>query len=176
MTLWIAAALVTAAPPPPPAPPPFTAQVSSEARFLASRVSDEFERCGAARTNSNGRYVEAMGTARHSTQWSRATLAMSNALTVCRDLRQALRAQKDFLLSVIETGSKEDIEAARVRLGSVLSELEALENYFRTEGPRYREQVNMGWGNPHCIQSPLTGFEPPRASANQKSKDSSRSN
>ncbi|TMJ18672.1 MAG: hypothetical protein E6G92_02190 [Alphaproteobacteria bacterium] len=123
-------------------------------------MSREFARCGEATTNSNGRYVEALGTARHSAEWQRAALAMNNALAVCRHLRGALRRQKDFLLGLVQGGAGQDVDAARARLDGVSSELEALERFFSTETLKYRDLVNVGWGNPHCA-APLTGFEPP---------------
>lgn len=86
---------------------------------------------------------------------------MNNALTVCRRLRRALRRQKDFLLNLVQSGAGQDIDAAQVRLDSVSSELEALERFFSTETLKYRDLVNVGWGNPHCVEGPLTGFERP---------------
>ena len=85
---------------------------------------------------------------------------MNNALAVCRHLRGALRRQKDFLLGLVQGGAGQDVDAARARLDGVSSELEALERFFSTETLKYRDLVNVGWGNPHCA-APLTGFEPP---------------
>jgi hypothetical protein len=50
---------------------------------------------------------------------------------------------------------------AAEQLEGVSSELQAIEQYFVTEARRYRELLTVGWGNPHCIERPLTGFEPP---------------
>ncbi|MDB5692486.1 MAG: hypothetical protein JWO81_1549 [Alphaproteobacteria bacterium] len=153
--------LITVLPPAPPAPPPFSRKANAAAGSIGAQVSQEFKRCGYARTNSNGRYVDALGTARHSPEWQKATLAMNNALTVCRNLREALRRQKDFLLDLVQNGRGQDVDAARIRLDSVSSELEALERFFSTETLKYRDLVNVGWGNPHCDEGPLTGFERP---------------
>ena len=153
--------LATELPPVPPAAPPFSRRAIPAARSIGAQVSREFTRCSDASTNSNGRYVEALGTARHSPEWQRAALAMDNALTVCRDLRSALRRQKDFLLDLVQSRAGQDVDAARVRLDSVSAELEALERFFSTETLRYRDLVNVGWGNPHCNERRLTGFEPP---------------
>ena len=160
-TRTIPSAVTILLPPAPPPPPPFSRRVAPAARSIGARVSREFARCGDATTNSNGRYVDAFGTARHSPEWQRAALAMNNALTVCRDLRRALRSEKDFLLDLVQTGAGQDVDAARVRLASVSSQLEALERFFSTETLKYRDLVNAGWGNPHCAERPLTGFERP---------------
>jgi hypothetical protein len=123
------------------------------------RVDDEFKRCGAARTNSNGRYVEAFGTASYSAEWHQAALAMNNALTVCRGLRRALREQEDFLVGIAQSGGSHDAALAAAQLEGVSSELEATEQYFATEARRYRELIAVGWGNPHCDEHP-DGFMP----------------
>ena len=146
-------------PPAPPPPPPFSRKVEAAARRIGARVDEEFKRCGTARTNSNGRYVEAFGTPRHSAEWKKATLAFDNALTVCRGLRRALRDQEDFLVSVAQSGSRHDGDLAAGQLGGVLSELQAIEQFFATETPRYRELLTVGWGNPHCAEHP-DGFMP----------------
>lgn len=153
--------LMASLPPAPPPAPPFSRKAEAAAGSIGALVSREFKRCGAADTNSNGRYVEALGTARHSPEWQKAAVAMNNALTVCRDLRGVLRRQKDFLLDLIQNGAGEDVIAARVRLQSVSSELAALETFFSAETLQYRDLVNAGWGNPHCSERALTGFEPP---------------
>ena len=144
----------------PPPPPPFTHKVEAEAQRIGARVNDEYKRCGDAMTNSNGRYVEAFGTPRHSAEWKKAALAMENALTVCRSLRRALRDQEDFLVGLAQNGTSHDGGLAAQQLGGVSSELEATEQYFVTEVPRYRELLTIGWGNPHCVARP-DGFMPP---------------
>jgi len=156
-------ALASLLPPAPPPLPPFSRRVTPSARSIGAQVSREFARCGDAGTNSNGRYVDALGTARHSPEWQRATLAMNNALTVCRGLRGALRRQKDFLADLIRNGSAQDADAARVRLGSASSGLEALERFFSSETLKYRDLVDAGWGDPHCAHGPLTGVERPES-------------
>ena len=138
----------------PPPPPPFTHKVEVQARRIGARVSGEFKRCGDARTNSNGRYVDAMGTPRHSAEWNKAALAMNNAFAICRALRRALRDQEDFLVGVAQNGNRHDGDLAAQQLGGVSSELEAIEQYFATEAPRYRELLTVGWGNPHCVERP----------------------
>lgn len=166
MLILIVAALqvevVTSPPLPlaPPPPPPFTHKIEAAALRIGERVNDEFKQCGDARTNSNGRYVEAMGTPAHSTEWERATVTMENALTVCRGLLQALRDQEDFLVGVAQNGTRHDAELAAGQLAGVSSELEAAEQYFATETPRYRELLTVGWGSPHCVERP-DGFMPP---------------
>lgn len=152
-----------ASPPLPPAtppPPPFTHKIEAAARRVGGRVNAEFKRCGDARTNSNGRYVEAMGTPAHSAKWKKATVAMEKALTVCRGLRQALRDQEDFLVGIAQNGTSHDGDLAAGQLEAVSSELEATEQYFATETPRYRELLTIGWGTPHCVERP-DGFMPP---------------
>ena len=144
----------------PPPPPPFTRKVEAVARRTGARVNDEYKRCGDARANSNARFVEAFGTPRYSADWKKAALAMNNALTVCRGLRRALRDQTDFLVQVTQTGTKYDGDLAAGQLVGVSSELEATEQYFTTETPRYRELLTVGWGNPHCAERP-DGFMPP---------------
>lgn len=147
-------------PPAPPPPPPFTHKVEAVARRIGARVTDEFKQCGDSRTNSNGRYVEAMGTPAHSAEWKKATVAMQNALNVCRGLRRALRDQEDFLVRVAQSGSPHDGALAAGQIETISSELEATEQYFATEAPRYRELLTVGWGNPHCVERP-DGFMPP---------------
>ena len=101
MLILVAGALFAlASVPPPRPPPPFSEKAATVATFEAEHVSYEFQRCHLATTNSNGRYVEAMGTARFSPEWKKATLAMENALNVCQDLRQALRNEKESLLRI----------------------------------------------------------------------------
>ena len=146
-------------PPAPPIPPPFSHKIEAAALRLGTRVNGEFERCGDARTNSNGRYVEAMGTPAFSAAWQKATAAMNDALTVCRGLRQALRDQNDFLVRVAQTGTKHDADLAAAQLENVSSELEATEQYFATETPRYRDLLTTGWGNPHCVEQ-ADGYMP----------------
>jgi hypothetical protein len=144
----------------PPPPPPFSRKVEAVALRIGVRVKDEFKRCGDARTNSNARSVEAFGTPRHSGEWKEATLALENALTVCRGLRRALRDQEDFLVAVTQNGTMHDGHLAAEQLVGVWSELEATEEYFATEAPRYRELLTVGWGNPHCAER-ADGFMPP---------------
>jgi hypothetical protein len=91
--------------------------------------------------------------------WLKAALAMNNALTVCRDLRRALRDQEDFLVGVAQNGTKYDGDLAAGQLVGVSYELEGIEQYFVTEAPRYRELLTVGWGNPHCVERP-DGFMP----------------
>jgi hypothetical protein len=155
-----------------PPPPPFSRKVEAVALRIGARVNDEFKRCGEARANSNARSVEAFGTPRHSAEWKRAALAMHNALNVCRSLRRALRGQEDFLVRVTQNGAKYDADLAAGQLAGVSSELEATEQYFATEAPRYRELVTVGWGNPHCAERP-DGFMPP-SSICPKGTDASR--
>jgi hypothetical protein len=144
----------SALPPAPPLPPPFTHEVEAVARRIGARVNAEFKRCGDARTNSNGRYVEAMGTPAHSAEWKKATLAMANALTVCGALRRALRDQEDFFVRVAQGGTRHDGQLAAGQLAAVSSELQAMEQYFAAEAPRYRELLTVGWGNPRCAARP----------------------
>lgn len=146
---------------PPVRPPPFSKKAARVAGLLETRVTNEFKRCGYARTYSNGRYVEAMGTARYSAKWNLARSATNNALTVCRGLRQALRNQKDFLLEVIQHGTKPDVRAATFRLDTVANELSALESFFSTETLRYRDLAAIGWGTPHCVSGSLESLSPP---------------
>jgi hypothetical protein len=122
------------------------------AHRIGARVADEFKRCGYARTNSNGRYVDAMGTPRHSAEWNNAARAINNAFTVCRGLRRALRDQEDFLVGIAQNGNRHDGSLAAQQLENVSSELVALEQYFATEAPRYRALLTVGWGNPHCVE------------------------
>jgi len=143
----------------PPSLPPFTHKVEAVARRIGMRVNDEFKRCGEARAYSNKYSVDAFGTLRHSAEWKKATAAMENALTVCRGLRQALRDEEDFLVAVTQHGTKYDGDLAAGQLRGVSSELEATEQYFATETPRYRELLTAGWGNPHCAERP-DGFMP----------------
>lgn len=147
-------------PPVPPPPPPFTPKVEAVALQIGARVNAEFKRCGDASTNSNGRFVDAFGTPRFSAQWKNATVAMDNALTVCKGVRRALRKQEDFLVDIIQRGTRYDAGIAAPQLEVVSSELEAIEQYFSTEAPRYRQLLTVGWGNPHCAQRP-DGFMPP---------------
>lgn len=140
--------------------PPFTHKYDVMSRQLVTNLIDEYKRCGDARTNSNGRYVEAMGTARFSSEWKRATQAMSDALTVCRGQRRAIRERKDFLLEVMTDGSNYDSDLAARQINGVSSELEAMEKYFSEEAARYRELLIAGWGNPHCTERP-DGYMPP---------------
>jgi len=144
----------------PPPPPPFSRKVEAVALGIGARVNHEFERCGEARANSNARSVEAFGTPRHSAEWKKATVAMEKALTVCRSLQRALRDQEDFLVRVTQNGTKYDGDLAAGQLVGVSYELEATEQYFATEAPRYRELITIGWGNPHCADRP-DGFMPP---------------
>lgn len=157
----------------PPPPPPFTRKVEAMAQRIGTRVNDEFKRCGDARTNSNGRYVEAFGTSRYSAEWNKAALAMNNALKVCRGLRRALRNQKDFLTGVAQNGSKYDHDLAAGQLVGVSYELDGIEQYFATETPRYRELLTVGWGNPHCAERP-DGFMPPSSICPQGTGSSRR--
>ena len=83
-------------PPAPSPPPPFTPKVEAVARRKGARVNAEFKQCGDASAYSNKYSVEAFGTPRFSVEWKKAADAMNNALTVCRDLRRALRDQEDF--------------------------------------------------------------------------------
>ena len=85
---------------------------------------------------------------------------MENALTVCRGLKLALREQEDFLVSVTQNGTRHDGGLAAKQLEDVSSELQATEQYFVTEAPRYRELLTVGWGNPHCVER-ADGFMPP---------------
>lgn len=146
-------------PPAPPPLPPFTRKIEAIARRIGTRVNGEFIRCGDARTNSSGRYVEAFGTSRYSAAWNKAALAMNNALTVCRGLRRALRDQKAFLAGVVQNGSKYDHDLAAEQIVGVSSELEATKRYFATETSQYRDLLAVGWGNPHCAERP-DGFMP----------------
>jgi hypothetical protein len=146
-------------PPAPPPPPPFTRKIEAVALRLGIRVNDEFKRCGDARTISNGRWVEAMGTPAHSTEWKKATIALEKALTVCRGLQLALRDQQDFLVSVARSGTRHDGDLAAGQLEVVSSELVATEQYFATETPRYRNLLTAGWGDPHCVEHP-DGYMP----------------
>lgn len=146
----------------PPPPPPFTRKVEVTARRIGARVSAEFERCGYARTNSNGRYVEAMGTPAHSPEWQKAAAAMENALKVCRGLRRALRAQQNFLRGIAQNGTRHDAELASGQLKTVSYELQGLEQYYATEVPQYRQVLSVGWGDPHCVEHP-DAFTPPIA-------------
>lgn len=84
---------------------------------------------------------------------------MNNALTVCRGLRRALRDQEDFLVRIAQDGTPHDSVLAAGQLENVSSELEATEQYFATEAPRYRDLLTFGWGNPHCAERP-DGFMP----------------
>lgn len=145
----------------PPPPPPFSHKVEAAALRIGARINDEFKRCSDARANSNARYVEAMGTDRFSAEWRKAALAMQNALTVCRALRRSLRDQEDFLVRVAQSLTRHDGNLAVGQLVGVSSELEATEQYFVTETPRYRALLTDGWGDPHCDAGPLTGFERP---------------
>lgn len=144
----------------PPPPPPFSHDVQIAAERLASRVSDEFKFCGHARARSNARSVEAFGTARYSAKWNTAAVAMKSALTVCQGQRQALRAQQDFLIGVVQNGTRDDADLAVAQLGTVAYELEGIEQFFVSEAPRYRELLTTGWGNPHCADH-ADGYLPP---------------
>jgi hypothetical protein len=143
----------------PPPPPPFTHKVELVARRLGARVNDEFKRCGDARAYSNKYSVEAFGTQRFSTEWKKAADAMHNALTVCRDLRRALRDQRDFLIRVARKGTTYDAKLAAGQLVGVSYEFEGIEQYFATETPRYRKLLTEGWGDPHCLEHP-DGYMP----------------
>lgn len=144
----------------PPPPPPFTQKVEAAARRIGARVEDEFKRCGDARANGNARSVEAMGTPKHSAEWETATVAMKNALTVCRGLRHALRDQQRFLAGVARNGTRYDRGLAAGQLVGVRYEIEGIEQYYADETPRYRDLRATGWGNPHCVDRP-DGFMPP---------------
>lgn len=165
MLILIIAALqvqVITTPPLPPAPPPlppFTQKVDAVARRLGARVNDEYKRCGDARNYSNKYSVEAFGTPRFSAEWKKAADAMNNALTVCRDQQHALRKQQDFLVGIVQYGTKYDGELAARLLDDVGFELRAIEQYFATEAPRYRKLLTDGWGDPHCLERP-DGYMP----------------
>ena len=143
----------------PPPPPPFTHKVEAVARRIGARVNDEFKRCGDASAYSNKYSVEAFGTPRFSVEWKKAADAMNNALTVCRDLRRALREQEDFLVGVAQNGNKHDGNLAAGQLIGVWYELQGTEQYFATEAPRYRKLLTEGWGDPHCLERP-DGYMP----------------
>lgn len=143
-----------------PPPPPFSRKIGAVAVRIGARVNSEFKRCGDARAYSNKYSVEAFGTPRHSAEWTKATVAMENALTVCRGLRRALRDQEDFLVGVTQNGTRYDGDLAAGQLVNVSYELQETEQYFITEAPRYRELLTVGWGNPHCDEHP-DGFMPP---------------
>jgi hypothetical protein len=158
MLIIIIAALqsgVMAGAPVPPAPPPhlpFTHRVQIAAQKLGERVGAEYKRCGDARAYSNKFGVEAFGTARFSTEWKKATEALKQALTVCRDQQRALRHQDEFLIEVAQHGTKYDADLASIRLRAVSLELHAIEQYFSSEIPRYRKLITDGWGDPHCLE------------------------
>lgn len=140
--------------------PPFTHKVEVMSRQLVANVMEEFKRCGDARTNSNGRSVEAMGTARFSPEWKRATEALSDALTICRGLRRAVRDRKDFLVEIMTEGTSYDSDLASRQIDGASYEVDAIEKYFTDEGQRYRALLMTGWGNPHCVERP-DGYMPP---------------
>lgn len=165
MLILMAAALqvqvVTSSPMPaaPPPAPPFTHKVEAIARRIGARVNNEFKRCGDARAYSNKYSVEAFGTPRFSAEWKKAADAMNSALTVCRDLRRALRQQEDFLVGVAQNGNRYDGDLASGQLVGVWYELQGTEQYFATETPRYRKLLTDGWGDPHCLEHP-DGYMP----------------
>lgn len=160
MLILMVAALqvqVITSPPLPAAPPPpplFTQKIEAVARRLGVRVNDEFKRCGEARAYSNKYSVEAFGTPRFSVEWKKAADAVNNALTVCRDQRRALREQEDFLVGIAQNATKDDGDLAAKELVGVWYDLQAIEQYFATETPRYRKLLNEGWGDPHCLERP----------------------
>jgi len=146
-------ATVTGSPiPPAPRPlPPFTREVEAVARLKGSRVSAAYKVCSDARTNADGRWVDAMGTRPHSNAWNIATFALEHSLTVCQEQRQALREQAEFIENIIVDGSSHDSEVAAQMVDGVVSEFKAGEQYYATETPRYRQLLVVGWGSPHCI-------------------------
>jgi len=149
----------------PPVPPAlarhaaFTRNVEAVARRKGARVNDKFKQCGDARAYSNKYSVEAFGTPRFSAEWKKAADAMSNALTVCRGLRRALRDQEDFLVGIAQAGNKHDGDLAADQVIGVSSELGATEQFFATETLRYRKLLTEGWGDPHCLERP-DGYMP----------------
>jgi hypothetical protein len=157
----------------PPPPSPFTRRVEAAAQRIGARVNNEFKRCGDARANSNARYVEAFGTPRYSAEWRTASLAMKNALTVCRHLRRALRDERGFLVRVTRNGTSYDAGLAAGQLVGVSYELKGIEQYYATETSRYRELLTVGWGNPHCAETP-DGFMPPSSICSKGTEASQR--
>lgn len=155
-----AAAIFALSTPAPKPPPPYTHKVEVMSKLSGEQVSDEFKRCGDARTNSNGRSVDAMGTPRFSAQWKIATEKMSDALTICHGLRRALRDRKDFLLDVVANGDKHDSDLAISDVSGTSSELDATESFLGRETIRFRDLLIEGWGNPHCVERP-DGYMPP---------------
>ncbi|MFV1920765.1 hypothetical protein VPH46_15235 [Sphingomonas sp. MJ1 (PH-R8)] len=127
-----------------PLPPPFTPDVDAEVRRIGERTSAEFARCGIARTNSNGRYVEAIGTPSHSPKWKKAKAAMRNALNTCQGLRYALRDQVDHFQHIVQEGAPNDAQIAQLSLSGLASELQGVEHFYNTETSRYRQLVSYG--------------------------------
>lgn len=128
----------------PPLPPPFTPNVEAEVRRIGKRTYEEFARCGPARTNANGRYVEAIGTPANSLQWKKAAAAMHEALNTCRGLRDALRDQVDHFQHIVQDGAPNDAQTAQLSLNGLAYELEGVENFYNTETSRYRQLVRYG--------------------------------
>lgn len=93
---------------------------------------------------------------------------MSDALTICRGLRRALRDRKYFLLDVVASGEKYDSDLAAHEINGVSSELKATENFLDQETFRYRDLLTAGWGNPHCVERP-DGYMPPSSICPQAS-------
>lgn len=128
----------------PPLPPPFTPNVEAEVRRIGERTTAEFARCGLARTNSNGRYVEAVGTPAHSPKWKKARAAMRDALNTCQGLRDALRDQVDHFQHIVQDGAPTDAQTAQRSLSGLASELQGIEHFYTTETSRYRQLVSYG--------------------------------
>ena|SRR5947209_3815310 len=114
------------------------------------------------RRTAMGASSRRLGLPRYSAEWNKAAVAMNNALTICRDLRRALRDQKDFLVHVTQNGIRYDGDLAAGQLVNVSYELEGVEQYYTTESPRYRQLLTAGWGNPHCAERPDGFMRPSR--------------
>ncbi|MGN7998253.1 hypothetical protein [Sphingomonas sp. 22176] len=115
-------------------------------------MSVEYKRCGDAQAYSNTYAVEAFGTGRFSVEWKKAADALKKALELCRGQQRSLRDQSDFLVDIAQSGAKYDADVASDRLRTVSLELQAIEQFFALEIPRYRKLVVDGWGEPHCLE------------------------
>lgn len=159
-SLQAAAIATLSMPAPPKPPPPYTHKVEVMSKLLGDHVAEEFKRCGDARTDSNGRSVEAMGTPRFSAEWKIATEKMRDALRICQGLRRALHNREGFLLDVVATGGKHDSDLAIPDMSGTASELKGIESFLDRETMRFRDLLAEGWGNPHCIER-ADGYLPP---------------
>lgn len=135
-------------------PPPYSHSVQVESVLLGSVLFAAQERCSNAFGDSAGRYVEAFGTPRGSPEWKLATSKMLDMLTICHERSKAARVQKDFLETIIKSGSQHDSEIAVKFLDGTVNQLNSFEKQMADETVRYRKLATTGWGDPHCVDKP----------------------